>query len=205
MKMKDIAWNIVLLFSSIRLVPHILFLLCGKNKEMLTLDLERWSILNLKKKPDTARDRIYSFVKLMTFYPEYRNLFYYRINWVKRILYIFCRPMPTLYILTEEIGPGLFIQHGFSTMISAKKIGKNCWINQQVTIGYSNDTDCPTIGDDVFIFAGAKVIGNVSVGNNSTIGANAVVLRDVPDNCTVVVDPPHVIHKNGKKTNLYDA
>jgi serine O-acetyltransferase len=88
---------------------------------------------------------------------------------VKILLIYLCRPINTVFIYTNTIGPGLFIQHGFSTIISAKSIGKDCWINQQVTIGYSNVTDCPTIGDNVTIHAGAKVIGKVTIGNNARV------------------------------------
>ena len=137
----------------------------------------------------------------MTFYPEYRSLFYYRLGVVGRRISFLCRPMPTLYINTKQIGPGLFIQHGFSTIISARKIGKNCWINQQVTIGYSNATDCPTIGDNVVINAGAKVIGDVKIGDNSIVGANAVVVKNVPENCTVVGVPAYIVRRNGIKTS----
>jgi serine O-acetyltransferase len=59
--------------------------------------------------------------------------------------------MNTLFIYTKDIGPGLYIQHGFATIISAKSIGKDCWINQQVTIGYSNATDCPVVGVPAYI------------------------------------------------------
>ena len=141
----------------------------------------------------------------MTFYPEYRSLFYHRLGWIGKILYPLCRPMPTLYIYTKDIGPGLFIQHGFATIISAEKIGQNCWINQQVTIGFLNDTDCPTIGNNVTIYAGAKVIGNVRVGDNSIVGANAVVVKDVPENCTVVGVPAYYCTqewRESKRTSL---
>ena len=100
--------------------------------------------------------------------------------------------MGTLFINTNDIGPGLFIHHGFSTIISAKSIGKDCWINQQVTIGYSNETDCPTLGDNVTINAGAKIIGKVYMGNNSRAGANAVVVKNVPKNCTFVGIPAYI-------------
>ncbi|MBA3942960.1 MAG: hypothetical protein H0X37_00190 [Herpetosiphonaceae bacterium] len=107
--------------------------------------------------------------------------------------------MESLYIPTSTIGPGLFIQHGFSTIIAAKSIGENCWINQQVTIGYSRD-ECPTIGNNVVITAGAKVLGNISIGDNTVIGANAVVVKNVPPNCTVVGVPAYIIKRDGKKT-----
>lgn len=92
-----------------------------------------------------------------------------------------------------EIGGGLFIQHGFATMIAAKSIGENCWINQQVTIGYKGPGDSPVIGDNVTITCGAKVLGPIHVGNYVVVGANAVVIRDVPDKCVVGGVPARIL------------
>lgn len=112
---------------------------------------------------------------------EFRNLFIYR-NSHRRVfrcwIAFWYRPMDTLFIETPEIGGGLFIQHGFATMIAAKSIGENCWINQQVTVGYTGK-GCPQIGNDVMITCGAKVLGNITVGDGAVIGANAVVVKDV--------------------------
>ena len=133
-------------------------------------------------------------------YPEFRNIFYYRAGEqgaACKILRFFFPGHSSLYINTPSIGPGLFIQHGFSTIISAKCIGKNCWINQQVTIGYTNALDCPTIGDDVTINAGAIIIGNVHIGNGAKVGAGSVVVKSVPANCTVAGNPAYIIRKNG--------
>jgi serine O-acetyltransferase len=135
----------------------------------------------------------------MSFYPEYRNLFYKRIGKIHLTINWLCPKMNTLFIATNDIGPGLFIQHGFATIIAAKSIGKDCWINQQVTIGYSNKTDTPELGDNVVVNAGAKIIGKVKVGKNSIVGANAVVVKNVPDNCTVVGVPAYIIRRNGIK------
>jgi serine O-acetyltransferase len=107
-----------------------------------------------------------------------------------------------LFIRTDDIGEGLFIQHGFSTIIYAKSIGKDCWINQQITIGqaYRNGGGgISTIGDNVAIYAGAKVLGNITIENNVKIGANAVVVKNVPDNCTVIGIPAYIIKRNGIK------
>lgn len=101
--------------------------------------------------------------------------------------------MDTLFLASRSIGPGLFIQHGFATIVAAKSIGANCWINQQVTVGYSNEIDCPTIGDNVVLCSGAKVIGDVYIGENSTVGANAVVVKSVPANVTVVGIPARIV------------
>jgi len=196
MNVKIIIKNIWLLLSSIRLIPHICFI----NKEVVKLDLQRWSSILLDKKPDTTCNIIYSFIELMTYYPEYRSLFYYRLKAIGKILSPLCPAMPTLYIYAKDVAPGLFFQHAFSTIVAANKIGTNCWINQQVTIGYSNDTDCPTIGNNVIISAGAKVIGNITIGDNVRIGANAVVIKDVPENCTVVGIPAYIVRRNGVKT-----
>ena len=202
MTAKSTALKILLLLSFMRLVPHIFFMKYHPSRECIKLDLERWSsCLNIPARLDTVCGTIYFFIKLMTFHPEYRNLFYYRLGWVGKMLYPLCSPMPTLYIYTKDIGPGLFIQHGFASIISADKIGRNCWINQQVTIGFSNDTDCPIIGDNVIIYAGAKVLGNVRVGDNSIVGANAVVIKDVPENCTVVGVPAYIVRRNGEKVS----
>ena len=84
------------------------------------------------------------------------------------------------------IGGGLFLPHTVGTVLGASQIGENCTIMQGVTLGAS-DTDLgftvserPVIGSNVLIGAGAKVIGGVTVGDHARIGANAVVLQDVP-------------------------
>lgn len=65
------------------------------------------------------------FFILMTFYPEFRNIFYYRSALLGRVFTPLCKPVASLYIVTPEIGPGLFIQNDFSTIISAHSIGSN--------------------------------------------------------------------------------
>ena len=88
------------------------------------------------------------------------------------------------------------IQHGFSTVIAAKSIGDNCWINQQVTIGYSFKEEPPTIGNGCIICAGAKVIGNVKLEDNAIVGANAVVTHDILENEVVGGVPAKKIGTN---------
>ncbi len=74
-------------------------------------------------------------------------------------------------------------------------IGKNATIFHQVTIGEGKD-GAPTIGDNCFIGAGAKITGKVHIGNNVRIGTNCVVVNDIPDNATVVLSKPRVIVKD---------
>lgn len=74
-------------------------------------------------------------------------------------------------------------------------IGENCTIFHQVTIGQNEQKQAPIIGDNCYIGTGAKIIGGVTIGDNVKIGANAVVVKDVPSNCTVVGVPGTIIKK----------
>ena len=206
MNAKSIAKKIVLSLSALRLIPHILFMKCHPSREIIEMDIERWSReYNMSEAPSTAWSRIYVFLQLMTYheYFSYRNLFYYRLGWTSRILYPLCRPMPLLEIgwVNEGIGPGFLINHGRASGVAAKKVGRNCTIFQHVTIGYVNEENGkPVLGDNVILYAGAKVLGNVKIGDNSIVGANAVVVKDVPANCTVVgVYPAYIVRRNGVK------
>lgn len=122
----------------------------------------------------------------------------YRFNRrvAKLLLKILFPGMETLYINTPEIGPRLFIQHGFATNISAKQIGSDCWINQQVTIGYAFAQEPPIIGNGVRVSAGAKVVGNITIGDNAIIAANAAVVKDVGENEVVGGVPAKIIGEN---------
>jgi len=90
----------------------------------------------------------------------------------------------------------------------ATKVGKNAIIFQQVTIGSvtlpdSNGLGAPTIGDNCYIGAGAKIVGKVTIGDNVRIGANAVVYQDVPDNSVVVSGAQKTITKKEPLINRY--
>ncbi len=98
-----------------------------------------------------------------------------------------------------EVGPGLMMTHGNVVIDGQTKIGKHCQINPWVTIGLSNSRKLgfsaqgPTIGDEVHIGTGAKILGPVTVGDHARIGANAVVIDDVPANTTVVGAPARIV------------
>lgn len=203
LSVKKVAKNIWLLLSTIRLIPHIALMKFHPSREILYMDIKRWE-MEYFMADHTKSDwsLLITFIKLMTFFQEFRNLFYYRTGWYSKILYPLCHPMPLLVInkVDEGIGPGFLIMHGRASGVSARKIGKNCRIFQHVSIGHLDKNLKPTIGDNVTIFAGAKVYGNIKIGDNSTIGANAVIVKDVPENCTVVgVYPVYVVRRNGVK------
>jgi serine O-acetyltransferase len=133
---------------------------------------------------------------LLAAYPEFRNLFGYRLGRLPAaILRLIYRPVDTLHIHVGELAPGLFIQHGFATIIVAEKIGVDCWINQQVTLGHVYDRGAPVIGDRVTIAAGAVVVGPVRLGDDVTVGANTTVVRDVPAGSVVVSAPTRVFDR----------
>ena len=128
-------------------------------------------------------------MKLIAISPSYRSLFYWRTDnfWLD----FFAKKETNLYFVTpsKEVEPGLVFYHGYSTIINAKHIGKDCQIWHNVTIGKKSTApinDKPTIGDNCSICTGAIVVGDISIGNNTIIGANATVVKDVPENCVVV-------------------
>ena len=89
-----------------------------------------------------------------------------------------------------EIGPGLQVSHGYGLVVGGyARIGSGALLLHEVTIGSAspkNVREMPRIGDDVFVGAGAKVIGGITVGDRVVIGVDAVVMEDVPDDSTVV-------------------
>ncbi len=102
-----------------------------------------------------------------------------------------------------HIDMGLLIGHfGGIVVNGGAVIGKNCYLGQGVTIGQVNRGEhkgTPVIGDNVYIAAGAKIIGNIKIGNNVAIGANAVVTKDVPDFAVVVGIPAQIISYKGSE------
>jgi serine O-acetyltransferase len=112
-----------------------------------------------------------------------------------------------------SIGSGLYIGHTTGIVVNDfAVIGKNCNLSQGVTIGQTNRgkrKGTPVIGDNVYIGPGAKVIGGIRVGNNVAIGANCVVLEDIPDNAVVVGVPGRIVSYNGSQDYVnktdYDA
>ena len=111
---------------------------------------------------------------------------------------------------TTQIANAPIFPHGLSGIyISAgAKIGQNCVIFHQVTIGSntlpdSKNAGFPTIGNDVYIGAGAKIIGGITIGNHVRIGANCVVTQDIPDNATVVLERPRILVRETTQDNRF--
>lgn len=187
-----------------RSLPVYLCVRSSRHREIIEEDFNCWrEVCGERMGPRCAGGRFSAFNWLLTNLPEYRSLLLHRLRkppkTVVSILHfvitrMLWKPLESLYIETENIGGGLFIQHGFSTIICAERIGKNCWINQQVTIGY-NGSECPVLEDNVMVHCGAKVIGGVTMHNHSTAAAGAVVVKDVPENTTVGGVPAKPLRK----------
>jgi serine O-acetyltransferase len=191
-----------LALSSLRLFPHIIILLSSNDRGVLEADLTRWAEALHLQTPRSAGDFAFLFASLMTFTPEFRNLFYLRTGWKGMAFLWMCPRLGSLSIVAPHIGPGLFIQHGENTFVSADRIGANCWIGRHVVVGFSNQTDRPTIGDNVRIFAGAKIIGKIKIGDNSTIGLNTVVVDNVEPNVTLLGVPGKVVWRASSARSL---
>ena len=104
-----------------------------------------------------------------------------------------------------KIEGGVFIDHGMGVVIGETAIiGDNCLLYQGVTLGGTGKDKGkrhPTLGDNVLVGSGAKVLGPFRVGNNVKIAANAVVLNAIPDDCTAVGVPAHIVKRNGEKVS----
>lgn len=102
-----------------------------------------------------------------------------------------------------KIGKGFFIDHGSGVVIGeTAEIGDNCLVYQGVTLGGTGKEKGkrhPTLGNNVMVGAGARVLGPFKVGDNAKIAANAVVLEEVPPNCTAVGVPARIVRRNGKR------
>ncbi|WP_166512299.1 serine O-acetyltransferase [Desulfallas thermosapovorans] len=133
------------------------------------------------------------------------HFFYrHRLFLIARLVSQFSRALTQIEIHPgAKIGEGLFIDHGAGVVIGeTAEVGNNVTIYQGVTLGGTGKEKGkrhPTIGDNVVISTGAKILGSFTVGENSKIGAGSVVLKPVPPNSTVVGVPGKVVVRDGEK------
>lgn len=173
------------------LIPMSFYFFC-KNKNIIRQDVDRWcECTNLPLKFSFYHALSY----LLVFNKEIRNLYYRRLGIIGKLISIIVPGIKTLFITSAPIGGGFFIRHGYSTFINTEKIGDNCTVHQNTTIG-DNGRGIPRIGNNVIIGTGAIVLGPITIGDDVTIGAGAIVVDDVPSNSTVVGVKAHVIKNN---------
>lgn len=179
---------------SVRAVPMLVgYGLLRSSRPIIDQDVLRWQ----QAKRHDERGIAALLLLLTARTHEFRNLYYHRLTHqggplgqaVAVMMGLVYHPEATLFLRTETIGPGLFIQHGFATSVDAARIGANCWINQQVTIGYDSFLGAPELEDGVVVSTGAIVLGAVHLGEGAHVGAGAVVTHDVPAGMVAVGVP----------------
>lgn len=180
----------------------IVFLLQRKiNKTKIIKDMSRFEeIQNGCISNQSILLRLY---KLLICSSTFRAVYYMRVGYYSIILKPLLKEQITCSIgatKSENIGGGVYIQHGWGMVLDAESVGENLWINQNVTVGYRGNGH-PKIGNNVRIGSGAVVLGPITIGDNVKIGANAIVTKDVPSNTTVVSPHGFIIKRNGKRVH----
>lgn len=158
-------------------------------------------------KSDIELILLYSGIHALIFYRFTNFLHKLKIPIIPRAISQLARFLTGIEIHpAAHIGRGLFIDHGMGVVIGETSIiGENVTLYQGVTLGGTGKEKGkrhPTIGNNVVIGTGAKVLGDISIGDNSYVGANAVVIKDVPPNSTIVGVPGRITKQEGKKIDL---
>jgi len=152
-------------------------------------------------------------LEVVTCYPGFHVLFFHRAAhwmWNHRLKLLARMASQLGRFLTgieihpgAKIGPGFFIDHGMGVVIGeTAEIGKNVTMYHGVTLGgtsWKKEKRHPTIGNNVVIGAGAKILGPFKIGDNSKVGAGSVVVNEVPSNSVVVGVPGRITHRDGKE------
>lgn len=175
----------------------------------------------LKEELDSVMDRdpaarsrievyfLYSGFKAMRAYRKAHWFYQHNMKLIARFLSQRARHTTGIEIHPAAvIGKGLFIDHGMGVVIGETTvIGENCTLYQGVTLGGTGKDHGkrhPTLGNNVMVGAGAKILGPFRVGDNARVAAGAVVLDEVPDNATAVGVPARVVRLNGVRPSNMD-
>ncbi len=178
------------------------------------LSLIREDVANVMEHDPAAKSRLevflcYSGLHAVWFYRMNHWLWNHRLFLLGRLLSQAARFLTGIEIHPgAKIGRRLFIDHGVGVVIGETSIvGDDVTLYQGVTLGGTGKEHGkrhPTIEDSVVVGGGAKILGNIVVGKNCRIGAGSVVLRNVPENSTVVGVPGHIIFREGKRVVITD-
>jgi serine O-acetyltransferase len=176
--------------------------------------LIREDVANVVEHDPAAKSRL----EVLLCYAGLHAVWFYRINhwfWNHRMFLLARWFSQVARLLTGiEIHPGakigrrLFIDHGMGVVIGQTSIiGDDVTLYQGVTLGGTGKEEGkrhPTLEDNVVVGGGAKILGNITIGKNCRIGAGSVVLRNVPENSTVVGVPGHIVFREGKRVVITD-
>lgn len=156
-----------------------------------------------------------SVLEVLTAYPGVHALAFHRLahpvwnagfRWLARMLSHLGRFLTGIEIHPgAKIGRGFFIDHGMGVVIGeTAEIGDDCTLYHGVTLGgttWRKEKRHPTLGNNVVVGAGAKILGPVTIGDNARVGSNSVVTKDVPANATVVGIPGHIVPPPNQRQN----
>ncbi len=189
--------TLVLHIYKIFLIPHIILYKLSKNKSDIDKDIERWSVAK-----GMQGNKISLLLNFLADSSDFRTIFYFRNRGIAtKILNLYCRREKYFIIdITTKLGGGILTGHPYSTILNADAIGENFYVNHLVTVG-EVEGKRPTIGNNVSIYTGAIVIGDITIGNNCIIGAGSVVTKSIPDDCTVVGNPARILKSKNKVQN----
>ncbi len=149
-------------------------------------------------------------------YPGFHAMLFYRLShrlWINKFYLLgrFVSHLGRFFTGIEihpgaQIGRGFFIDHGMGVVIGeTAEIGNNCTLYHQVTLGgtsWAKEKRHPTLGDNVVVGSGAKILGPFVVGDNAKIGSNSVVVKEVPQNATVVGVPGRMVVSGDKPSGV---
>lgn len=176
-----------ILFSLLCLPFYLAFTVYKRSRPLIGEDFKAWVVRHKCEKMSTYK----AFVILMK-KKEWRSVFYFRLPFTIRHVLNILLKRSDLRIHTLQVGGGIIVEHGWGSIIVAKRFGKN--LTQNCTIGW-NHGSTPEIGDNVKLFPGSVVAGPVIIGNNVAIGANCVVLQDIPDDSICYGNPCVIIRR----------
>jgi len=178
------------------------------------LSLIREDVANVMESDPAAKSRVevllcYAGLHAVWFYSVNHWLWNHGLGLAARWLSQFARFLTGIEIHPgAKIGRRLFIDHGMGVVIGeTTTVGDDVTLYQGVTLGGTGKElgkRHPTIEDGVVVGGGAKILGNITIGKNCRIGAGSVVLRNVPENSTVVGVPAHIIFREGKRVVITD-
>lgn len=170
--------------------PHLLCYCFGHNKKAIDCDIiANRSFLSL------SLPNLILLISLLHCNAYFRTLFYYRVGPIISVTFSWYRPGDKYFIIpwSSSIGPGVKLNHPYSTVLNAHEIGCNFSCGNNTTIGLKESGERPRIGNNVKVGVNCVIIGDIKIGDNVTIGAGSVVVKDVPDNGIAVGNPAKVI------------
>jgi len=179
--------------------------------ELMASDIAAWRDIWCGSLGLTGRIELLTTLRLIWLFPGLRATLLYRLSHAlhRRGVKLLPHLLSQLNLIfhgfdipaSVPIGARLYIPHPVGTVVMADRIGTDVTLVSSVTIGMRKGPGFPTIGDNVYVGAGARVLGGITIGNNVSIGANAVVLTDVPEN-SVAVGVPARVRSGGSKEQV---